>query len=222
MKYLIIFFSLIIISCSNLNINREHSISYYNNGKIKSNISVVDGIKNGPVFNYFENGSLAVKGYFSNDQRDKKWYFYDENTKKLVAIENYKNGNLEGEQFYYYPNGKLKLQGNYKDNIRVGFWQMYDEEGNLSVQNIFLDGEKVISVAIFQKNGNILCSGLTKEGLREGLREGTWQYFDENSKPLYDVEYKNGILDGEWKAYDKDGNIIISGYYNNGKLLGLE
>lgn len=218
MRYLIIIFSLIVMGCSNLKLNSEHSVTYYENGKIKSDITVIGGVKNGIVLNYFEDGNLAVKGYFSENKRDKKWYFYDENTKKLAAIENYKNGELEGEQFYYYPNGSLKLKGSYKDNIRIGFWQMYDEEGNLTIQNIFLDGEKVISVALFHENGNILCSGLTKDGLRDGV----WQYFDEDGVLLYDVEYSAGIRDGEWKAYDRDGNIIITGYYNNGKILGLE
>lgn len=95
---------------------------------------------------------------------------------------------------------------------------MYDENGKLSVQNIFLDGEDVVSVALFQENGNIFCSGLTKNGLRDGI----WQYYDTKGKLLYDVEYLNGIRDGEWKAYDKDGNIIATGYYNHGKILGLE
>lgn len=218
MKFLVVIFTLLLVGCSNLNINREHSIGYYENGNIKSDISIVDGVRDGEVLNYFEDGSLAVKGYFSKDKRDKKWYFYDENTKKLSAIENYRDGNLEGDQFYYYPDGNLKLKGKYKDNIRIGFWQMYDENGKLDVQNIFLDGEKVISVAIFQENGKILCSGLTKEGLREGL----WQYFDEDGVLLYDVEYEKGIRNGEWKAYDKEGNIIVTGYYNNGNLLGLD
>lgn len=218
MRYFIIILSIFIIGCSNLSLNREKDITYYENGRVRSDITLVDGIKNGVALNYFEDGSLAVKGYFSEDKRDKKWYFYDENTKKLSAIENYKLGDLEGEQFYYYPDGKLKLKGSYKDNVRTGFWQMYDEDGKLTVQNIFLDGEKVISVALFQSNGNILCSGLTKDGLREGM----WQYFDEDGKLLYDVIYSQGIRNGEWKAYDKDGNIIATGYYNNDKILGLE
>ena len=88
----------------------------------------------------------------------------------------------------------------------------------LTVQNIFLDGEKVISVALFQENGNLLCSGLTKNGLRDGI----WQYYDESGILLYDVEYVSGIRDGEWKAYDKAGNIIATGYYNEGVILGLD
>lgn len=220
MKTLILLISFLIIGCSNI-VSRgaqEKEKIYYPNGNLKSEISFINNIKNGPIFNYFEDGRIAVKGYFKNDQREKKWYFYDENTGKLIAIENYKNGLLEGEQIYYYPDGNLKVKGNYKDNYRVGFWQMYDENGKLSVQNIFLDGEDVVSVALFQENGNIFCSGLTKNGLRDGI----WQYYDTEGKLLYDVEYLNGIRDGEWKAYDKDGNIIATGYYNHGKILGLE
>lgn len=216
MKYLMIIFSLVIIGCSN--VNKKHQIDYYNNGQIRSDITLIENIKNGEVLTYFEDGSLAVKGYFTKNKRDKKWYFYDENTKKLIAVENYIDGKLEGEQLYYYPDGKLKVKGDYKEDNRVGFWQMYDEDGRLSVQNIFLDGEQVISVAIFQENEKILCSGLTKNGLRHGV----WKYYDESGKLLYDVEYNSGIRDGEWKAYDKEGHLIMSGYYNNGEIIGLE
>lgn len=216
MKSLIIIFTLLLVGCSN--INKNHNISYYSNGNIKSDVVNKNGIKNGPIFNYFEDGSLAVEGYFKNDMRDKKWYFYDKTTKKLSAVENYKNGKLEGEQSYYYPSGKLRLQGKYKDNIRVGFWQLYDEAGNLTMQNIFLDGEALVSVAIFQKNGKLSSSGLTKDGVREGV----WQYYDKDGKLLYDVEYNSGIRDGEWRAYDEVGNIIVIGYYNQGKILGLD
>lgn len=217
MRYLIILLTFGIIGCSNLTPKNVERV-YYPNGVLKSEISTNNNIKNGPVFNYFEDGSLAVKGYFKNDMRDKKWYFYDENTKNLSAVESYRDGKLEGKQIYYYPDGKLKLQGNYKDDVRIGFWQMYDEAGNLSIQNIFLDGERVISVAIFQENGKLFSSGLTKDGLREGV----WQYYDKDGFLLYDVEYISGIRNGEWKAYDRDGNIIVTGYYNDGKILGLD
>lgn len=86
------------------------------------------------------------------------------------------------------------------------------------MQNIFLDGEALVSVAIFQKNGKLSSSGLTKDGVREGV----WQYYDKDGKLLYDVEYNSGIRDGEWRAYDEVGNIIAIGYYNQGKILGLD
>ena len=118
MKYLIILLSLFIVGCSNLSKERV----YYSNGNLKSEISTDNNsVKNGPILNYFEDGRVAVKGYFKDDKRDKKWYFYDENTGNISAIETYKDGELEGEQLYYYPNGKLKLKGSYKDNIRIGF-----------------------------------------------------------------------------------------------------
>lgn len=219
MKILIIMISLLIVGCSNLNsLKKEHIKTYYSNGKIKSDISVSNDSKNGPVVTYFENGSIATKGYFINNEREKTWNFYDEKSGKLIVIENYKDGMLEGEQRYYYPNGVLKLKGEYKNNQRIGFWEMYDELGRLEVQNIFLNGENVINVALFQDNGNILCSG----GTIDGYREGVWKYFDRDGKLLYEVEYKKGIRDGEWKAYDEAGRLIASGYYNNGVLLGLD
>ncbi|WP_291255337.1 toxin-antitoxin system YwqK family antitoxin [Fusobacterium sp.] len=218
MQYLVIVLSFFIIGCSNINAKITHEITHHKNGRIENDITLVNGVRDGKVFSYFEDGTLSVKGYFKNGERDREWYFYDENTKKISAIENYSKGKLEGEQLYYYPNGKLKLTGNYKSDIRVGFWEMYDETGRLDAQNIFLDGEKMVSVALYHKNGEILCSGIVKDGLRDGL----WKYFDEEGKILYDVEYREGIRDGRWRAYSNTGELIVSGYYTKGKILGLD
>lgn len=218
MQYLVIILSLVIIGCSNINTKITHEITHHKNGRIENDIILVNGVRNGKIFSYYADGTLAVKGHLKNDMRDRKWYFYDEDTKNISAIENYKKGKLEGKQLYYYPNGKLKLSGSYKDDIRVGFWEMYDEDGKLEAQNIFLEGEKVVSVALYHKNGKILCLGVVKNNLKDGI----WKYFDENGKILYDVEYREGIRDGRWRAYNNEGELIVSGYYNNGKILGLD
>lgn len=220
MKLLIVLFSVMMVGCSNslMNIGGEHVKLYYPNGNLKSDTTFFKNVKNGPVVIYFENGLLATKGSFKDDERDKEWRFYDEKTGKLIAIENYDAGLLEGEQYYYYPDGTLKLQGSYSANKRVGFWQMYDEKGNLSVQNIYMGSDGDISVALYQENGNILCTGPIENGFRNGI----WKYFDSDGKALYDVEYKKGVRDGEWKAYDRDGQLMASGYYSNGGILGVD
>lgn len=192
--------------------------TYHANGQLQNSISIKENKKDGPLLSYFEDGKIAVKGFFKKDKRDKQWIFYDKDTGKISAIENYKDGLLEGQQYYYHKNGKIRTKGEYKADERTGFWQVYDEEGNLEMQNIFLDGEKVVSVAMYEPNGMISSSGF----LKNGQREGEWKYFDEEGALLYDVTYENGVRNGEWKAYTKDGKILITGFYNNGVILGLE
>ena len=75
MKYLIILLSLFIVGCSNLSKERV----YYSNGNLKSEISTDNNsVKNGPILNYFEDGRVAVKGYFKDDKREYKEIIEDQ------------------------------------------------------------------------------------------------------------------------------------------------
>lgn len=95
---------------------------------------------------------------------------------------------------------------------------MFDEEGQLEVQNIFIDGENIISIAIYQKNGKLLCNG----NVVNQLRQGEWKYFDEDGNIAYIVNYERGIRNGEWHAFDRDGNILMNGIYRNGRIVGID
>ena len=67
---------------------------------------------------------------------------------------------------YSDENGKIKIKGSYTNGKRSGFWDMFNEEGKLEVQNIFIDGENIITVGIYQKNGKLLCNGNVVNQLR--------------------------------------------------------
>ena len=214
MKIFILLFSIFVMGCSNGAIKK----TYYDNGKIESKIQYKDGKKAGKMISYFLNGKKAVKGTFTDDKRDKKWTFYNEKTGKIESIENYVLGVLQGEQFYYHENGKLKVKGHYENGVRSGFWEKYDEDGNLEVQNIFLDGENLISVAVYQKNSVLLCRG----SVVDQMRQGKWEYFDSKGRLLYTVNYENGIRNGEWEAFERDGSLLMSGKYRDGKIIGID
>lgn len=77
MKTLILLISFLIIGCSNI-VSRgaqEKEKIYYSNGNLKSEISFINNIKNGPIFNYFEDGRIAVKGYFKMIKERKSGIF---------------------------------------------------------------------------------------------------------------------------------------------------
>lgn len=218
MKILAILISFVFISCSNIqSAELTNYKTYYKNGNLHNFIHIKNNQKNGKIESYYEDGKIAVTGFFKNDKRDKSWYFYDEKTGKLIANENYKSGLLQGNQIYYYPNGQLKMKGKYNLNERTGFWELYRPNGSLEAQNIFLRGDNVVNVSIYQENGNIYCTGLIINGLRSGL----WKYFDDNGKILYDIVYYQGIRHGKWRAYNEKGEFIIGGYFNQGHMLGL-
>ena len=52
---------------------------YYDNGNLKIEANLKEGLKHGIYREYFDNGNLRVKGRYKNDLMDGNWKIYDEN-----------------------------------------------------------------------------------------------------------------------------------------------
>ncbi|WGH76434.1 DUF3352 domain-containing protein [Tenacibaculum tangerinum] len=57
---------------------------YYENGQLKFEVDLKDGLKEGSYKSYYENGNLKIKGYFKNDTQDGTWKAYDEQKGNLI------------------------------------------------------------------------------------------------------------------------------------------
>jgi len=97
---------------------------------------IVNGIKHGEFFLYYEDGTLQMKGRIDNNKNIGKWQYF------------YTNGEIESEGFFvddipegrwtwFYANGKLKEEGSYHNGQRVGWWKQFDENGNIIFENEF-------------------------------------------------------------------------------------
>ncbi len=64
---------------------------WYNSGKLWSNATFNEGVKNGKSSVYYENGRVRYSGICVNGKEDGKWSFWDENG-KLVKDVFYNNG----------------------------------------------------------------------------------------------------------------------------------
>lgn len=51
---------------------------YYKNGKLKFEVDLDDGLKDGSYKSYYENGNIKVKGHYKNDKQSGTWKAYDE------------------------------------------------------------------------------------------------------------------------------------------------
>ena len=97
------------------------SKSYYDSGKILSEIDYKSGRRNGNCTYYFENGNKQSESY-------------------------YLNGKLKGEYISYYESGELRELGEYfydKDNIysrKNGSWKTYYKDGKLKSEAIIENG----------------------------------------------------------------------------------
>ena len=131
----IIFISILILNIS-INAQVDSSVSYHNNGNIKSVVHLRDDVRDGEARLYWENGNLKEELSYSNGRVEGVVRRYNENgtLQEMFVIE---NGKREG------PTSLFDSTGKYIEDI-------FYEEGILVVDKIVLDtGEQ-----FHQKNEN--------------------------------------------------------------------
>lgn len=105
-------------------------------------ISYVEDLYNGVYFEFNERGQAELMATYKNNKLDGPWGKYRFGREELTA--NYKDGRLDGiMREYDYRNGKLKKEASYKGGELDGLVRDYDEEGNVMVEYMYRDGEKI-------------------------------------------------------------------------------
>ena len=118
-------------------------ISYdykFQRDNIASVINYKDGVKHGP-YHVYENSQLKERGTNYQGQKDGVIKMY--NRGKLVDEMNYRDGALNGMVKRFYEDGTLKEEGNFVDGKRDGNHKWYDLEGNVIIEYVYKNGEKV-------------------------------------------------------------------------------
>lgn len=104
--------------------------SYYPDGKIKIEMTLIDGMKDGVVKVYFENGELNEIRSFKKNIMHGDWITYNENKIK-VAEAHYIDGKKHGKWFIWDDGGSLIYELEYTMGEKTGIWKNYDNAGKL-------------------------------------------------------------------------------------------
>ncbi|MFO7827745.1 MAG: hypothetical protein R6V23_03910 [Bacteroidales bacterium] len=107
--------------------------SYFDNGNLKSEITVKNKRKNGPAKKYYTTGELHTKV-------------------------NYVNNIKEGEAVWYYKNGQPYRITQYKNNKITGVRKLFYEDGTLMAEIPYQNNEPVIGLKEYNKNGELLTN----------------------------------------------------------------
>ena len=122
MKTILLYFSLFIIaSCDKTNCKHDsdlHDFEYFSNGNLKSDLQVINGLKNGKCFYYYNDGNLK-------------------------SINSYKNDTLDGESLIFYTNGRVEQKINYVKGEPNGISYNYFESGVNQYDRPWSDGKKI-------------------------------------------------------------------------------
>lgn len=98
---------------------------------IKSELTVKEGVIEGPAKYYYASGKLMESGFFTKGQKDQKWVRYNENG-TTAAIAFYNLGKKTGTWLVYDENGNKRFEMHYTDGEKTGIWTNWDEHGAIA------------------------------------------------------------------------------------------
>lgn len=118
-------------------------ITYESDGEFPiTMINYIDGMANGIYLEFNERGQVKLKANYKDNKLHGAWGKYRFGRAEETA--NYKGGQLDGiYKVYYQRDGKIQSETSYKDGVQDGPYRFYNEEGQVTLEYIYKNGEKV-------------------------------------------------------------------------------
>jgi len=188
--------------------------SYYDNGKVKSHGTFIDGHPKGELlkyypggilqarmlFNetgkisyvkvYYEAGHLASEGKYIDQLKDSVWNYYSTYDKRKALTETYLLGKKNGESLKFYADGKVSELLTWKNDLKNGKWEQYYENGQIRLTGSYLNGMLDGEYICYNPDGSTSITGK----YLGGSMDGKWVYFNEDGALDMSVEYVNGLM----------------------------
>lgn len=197
-----------------------------------------DSTLEGEYQSFYQNGSLATKGFYKENFSDSTWIFYFENGNEK-AQGDFKEGKQTGSWVYYFENGNEKAVGLLQENIKHGHWTFYFENGLEKSSGIFFSGKKEGIWNYLYEEGSLKAQayfdhgdGVYKEFYPSGKlkmegknvdeeSEGTWTYYYESGEIEAEGDFTSGLRDGYWKHFHKNNQLAAEGEFLSGEKNGV-
>ncbi|MFP5436249.1 MAG: hypothetical protein ACLGH8_00500 [Bacteroidia bacterium] len=121
-----------------------------------------------------EKGAKVSEGREVNHKQDGEWKYYHQGGGKIMAVEMYKDGKLNGFRKVFFTNGAVTEECNYVNGLKQGVYKKYNEKGVVLEESNFTDGV-YNGPAVFRDDyGNKGSEGLYKNDLKVGV----WKIYD--------------------------------------------
>lgn len=105
-------------------------IEFNSNGSKRVELPLKNGIKDGEVKLFFEDGSLNEIRSYKEGKMHGIWTMWNEQGTK-IGVANYRNNLKDGEWLVWDENGVLRFSMYYEKGKKTGIWKMWDEKGTL-------------------------------------------------------------------------------------------
>lgn len=120
--------------------------NYYENGKIKNEVSYVDGRRDGPARQYYTNGQAESEITYKNNVKDgpSKWYYEDGILYQEVT---FRAGKKHGIEKKYHNTGKIMAELYWADGEVLPGLKEYDYNGKeLRQPYVVVTGSKTLTI----------------------------------------------------------------------------
>jgi len=164
---------------------------YFSSGKLWRRLSYNVGLKEGHSLRWHENGQLAEDAWYKNDQLDSLRLLYSEQG-ALVAEEHYVDGLLEGPCKKWFDDGQLFQDGQYSHGMMDGEWFLFYPEGQLAAKAHYENGK--------------------------GKQVG----YDEIGCKILEVSYLDNKKHGKEIRYSPHGEVISVTEYERGEIVSQQ
>lgn len=204
------------------------SVSYYQDGTVKSRSHWRNGLPEGKQSDYHRTGKLREETTYRNGARvDGPAETFDEDGKLRTRM-NYVNGKLEGEMLIYYPDGMVSNRSVMKNGKFNGLSTYYYRDGKVrstvSHVNDAPDGEereyyqdgKLSSLRVYSDNGVMRSEQqydeqgqlrVQRQWDRRQREQGSFRVWHASGKPQQLVEYVDGRREGWSRTWREDGSV---------------
>ena len=189
----------------------QHSVSYFPNGQIETEVIYKDGERS--TKKYDKQGVLIDDVLYLNNgkQHGKRTQVY---MSGATVTSHYNNGTLVGEFTYVYSNGVVKEQGTYDAaGKKTGKWTERNEDGSLREEVGYLEGK-------YHGERRRYDNGIPTyiEGYANGKHHGKVIEYRKYPAIRLEKTYDNGQQEGHKQYYD-DGTLWYEELYQKDDRL---
>lgn len=103
--------------------------THHKNGRLKSEVNYVDGIRHGKAKDYYETGKLRLEMNYDNGKKHGRSHFYHPNG-KLYKLTTYFYDQKHGEAKTYYDTGLAWTEGEFKNGKACLGFKEYRQSGS--------------------------------------------------------------------------------------------
>lgn len=181
------------------------------------------GRRQGKWIDYHQNGQIRYTGDFKNNEPIGEFIYYSEEG-KLIAKINYEK--RKGKDIVpqistcemYSPNGTIIAKGKYIDRKKHEQWEYYSENGGVLILKENYDNGVLIGISV-------AYSPVTQNVIEEteylnGIKNGVYNKYYDNGRPMVKASYKNDKLDGNYVSYYPNGVPKEEGVFKDGVKIG--